>query len=647
MHKTLLENRKLSKKRKQIKKHFNPENVRKKRIKYSSYNNQTGPNKIICYDQDKKTSTSDNTKDRTILKIAGFATVNEFSNMIGASHTNVIRYCMELGVMVTLNQRLDTELLSLVAYEFGYIVEIIGEDIVDYPKEDTSSQGNLYIRDPIVTVMGHVDHGKTTLLDNIRKSNVIERESGGITQHIIASNVEFKKGKSITLIDTPGHEAFTSMRSRISKITDIIIILIDTVDDVLPQTKEAISHAKAASLPMIFALNKIDKPNAQPNKIRKQLANMNILVEEWGGKYQSQEISAKTGSGIEQLLEKVWLEAEILALMANPHKPASGTVIEATLEKGKGYITNILVQEGTIKIGDYVSSGLYHGKVKAIYDDFNKIIHQAGPSKPVHILGLNGVPAAGDKFKVFFYEKGAKKIALKRKQQDREQSFITKKHLTLDEIGRRLTLTNFKEMNIILKGDVDGSVEALTDAIQNISTESTDINIIHKGVGQISASDVMLASVAKAIIIGFNVRSTINARNISEHKKIDIRLYSVIYDAINYIKNHVNIIPSHPSHKISEQVKIIGKAEIRNIYNIKKIYTIAGCMVTYGRIYRHHKIRLLREGIVIHNGELASLKRFKEDVKEVAKGYECGLNIKDYNYIKVGDIIEVYEEIKY
>lgn len=646
MHKTLLENRKLSKKRKQIKKHLKPENVRKKRIKYSDYNNQTGPNKNICYDQDKKTSSSDNTKDRTILNIAEFVTVNEFSNMIGVNPTNVIQYCMELGVMVTLNQRLDTELLLLVAYEFGYIVNIIGEDIYDYPKEETSSQDSLYIRAPIVTVMGHVNHGKTSLLDYIRKSNVIERESGGITQHIVASNVEFKKGKSITFIDTPGHEAFTSMRSRISKITDIIIILIDTVDDVLPQTKEAISHAKAASLPMIFALNKIDKPNAQPNKIRKQLANMNILVEEWGGKYQSQEISAKKGIGIEQLLEKVWLEAEILALMAKTHKPASGTVIEATLEKDKGYITNILVQEGTIKIGDYVSSGLFYGKVKAIFDDFNKIIHQAGPSKPVHILGLNGAPSAGDKFKVFFDEKGAKKMTLKRKQLQREQSFITKKNLTLDEIGRRLTLTNFKEMNIILKGDVDGSVEALTDAIQNISTELISINIIHKGLGQISASDVMRASVAKAIIIGFNVRSTINARNISEHKNIDIRLYSVIYDVINDIKNHVNIIPSHPSHQISEQVKIIGKAEIRHIYNIKKINTIAGCMVTYGRIYRHNKIRLLREGIVIYNGELASLKRFKEDVKEVAKGYECGLNIKDYNYIKVGDLIEVYEEIK-
>lgn len=633
MHKTILKNRKSSKKRKQIKKHFNTENVR---IKYSSYNKLNGPNKSICSDQAKKekTSISDNTKDRTILKIAGLVTVNEFSNMIGVGSNNVIRYCVSLGVMVSLNQRLDPELLSLVAYKFGYIVDIIGED--------PSYQDNLYTRAPIVAVMGHVNHGKTTLLDNIRKSNFIERESGGITQHIRAFNVELKKGKSITFIDTPGHEAFTSLRSRGAKITDIIIIVIDTVDDVMSQTKEAISHAKTASLPMIFALNKIDKPNSQPNKIRKHLANMNILVEEWGGKYQSQEISAKTGTGIEQLLEKVWLEAEILALTANPHSPASGTVIDATLEKGKGYITNILIQEGTIKIGDYVSSGIFHGKVKAIINDFNKIIHQAGPSKPVYLLGLNGAPAAGSKFKVFFYEKGAKKIALKRKQLQREQSIITneKKHLTLDEIGRRLTLTNFKEINIILKVDVNGSVDALTDAIQNISTEIISINIIHKGVGQISASDVLLAIAARAIIIGFNVRSTINARNIYEHKNIDIRLYSVIYDAINDIKNHVNQIPLQ---KRSEQVKIIGKAEIRNIYNIKKIYTIAGCMVTYGRIYRHFKIRLLREGIVIHNGELASLKRFKEDVKEVAKGYECGLNIKDYNIIKVGDIIEVYE----
>lgn len=630
MHKTKLENRKSSKNRKQIKKHLKSENFRRKGIK--SKQNKS-------YDQEEKTN--DNTKDRTVIKIAGFATVNEFSRMTGVSSTSIIKYCMDLGMIVSLNQRLDTELLTLIAYEFGYIIDFIEEDIYSYSKEESTKE-SLLPRAPIVTVMGHVDHGKTSLLDYIRKTNVIKRESGGITQHIGAYKVELKKGKSITFIDTPGHEAFTSMRYRGTKITDIIIIVIDADDDVMPQTKEAISHANAASLPMIFALNKIDKPTAQPDKIRKQLANMNILVEEWGGKYQAQEISAKTGAGVEQLLEKVWLEAELLGpkgLMANTKKTAIGTVIDSTLDKEKGYLTNILVQEGILKIGDYVSSGIYHGKVKAIYDDLNNLIIQAGPAMPVSFLGLDGAPSAGDKFKVFFDEKGAKKIALKRKQLQREQNFITKKHLTLNEIGRRIALTNFNEMNIILKGDVDGSVEALTDSIQNISTEEVSINIIHKGIGQISESDVLLANASNAIIIGFNVKITINARNISEHKNLDIRLYSVIYDVINDMKNLVNRMLSPQE---SKQVKIIGKTEIRNIYD-KKRYTIAGCIVTYGRIFRHLKIRLLREGIVIYKGELASLKRFKEDVKEVAKGYECGLNIKDYNDIKVGDIIEFYE----
>lgn len=644
MHKTFkstFENR--NKKRK--KKHFKVDNVKRKGRKDNSESlkNKNEPRKSMPYDQEKKEKTSTKKdKNNTVIKIAGFATVNEFSSMIGVSSTEVIRYCLSLGIMVTLNQRLDPDLLTLVAYEFGYIVDFIGEDVYDTTKKETSSQENLCHRAPIVTIMGHVDHGKTSLLDYIRKTNIIEKESGGITQHIGAYNVEFKKGKSITFIDTPGHEAFTSMRCRGTKITDIIIIVIDTDDDVMPQTKEAISHAKAASLPMIFALNKIDKPTAQPNKIRKQLANLKILVEEWGGKYQSQEISAKTGVGIEQLLEKVWLEAEILELKANPNKLASGTVIEATLDKEKGYIMNILIQEGTIKIGDYISSGPFYGKVKAIYDEFYQIITQAGPSKAVSILGINGPPSAGDKFKVFLDEKGAKKISSKRKQLQREQNIRTKKHLTLDEIGRRIALTNFKEINIILKGDVDGSVEALTDAIQNISTEVVSINIIHKGIGHISESDVLLSSASNAIIIGFNVSCTIKARTISGQKNIDIRLYSVIYDAINDMKIYVNKMHSP---QINEQV--IGKAEIRNVYIIKKIYTIAGCMVTDGKIYKHLKIRLLREGIVIHKGELASLKRFKEDVKEVAKGYECGLNIKDYNNIKVGDIIEVYEEFKY
>jgi len=604
-------------------KHFNTEILKRKVIKLPAEDSKN--EKSRSYDHKKPS------QEKTVIKIAKYATVNEFSNMIGVSPPQIIRYCMSLGVMATINQRLDPDLLELVAYEFGYIVDFIGKDIYDSTKKDS-----LCSRDPIVTIMGHVDHGKTSLLDYIRKTNFIAKESGGITQHIGAYNVEFKKGKSITFIDTPGHEAFTAMRSRGSKITDIVIIVIDADDNIMPQTKEAISHAKAASIPMIFALNKIDKATAQPDKIRKQLANINLLVEEWGGKYQSQEISAKTGVGIEQLLEKVWFEAEFLELIANPNKPASGTVIEASIDKHKGYITNILIQEGTLKIGDSVSSGAFFGKVKAIYDDLNNLISKAGPSKPVSLLGLNGVPSAGDKFKVFIDEKGAKKIALKRKQLQREQSIRTKKHITLDEIGRRIALTNFKEINIIIKGDVDGSVEALTDAIKNISTEAISINIIHKGVGHISESDVILAKASNAIIIGFNVSTILNARTIYEYRKIDIRLYSVIYDAINDMKNNVMNSPLK-----TEQV--IGKAEIRNIYNIKKLYTIAGCMVINGKINRHLKIRLLREGNIIHNGELASLKRFKDDVKEVAKGYECGLNIKDYNDIKVGDIIEGYE----
>lgn len=611
-----------------------PEIVKKKGIKYNS---EYRKSKKISSDQEKKEKTSTKKyQESPVLKIAGYASVNELSSMIGVSSTNIIRYCMSLGVAITPNQRLDPDLLSLVAYEFGYIVDFIGEEVFDSTKEDGSCKDNLCARAPIVTIMGHVDHGKTSLIDYIRKTNIIERESGGITQHISAYNVELKKGRSITFIDTPGHEAFTAMRSRGTKITDIALIVIAADDDILPQTKEALSHAKAASIPIIFALNKIDKATSQPDKIRKQLANMNFIVEELGGKFQSQEISAKTGVGIEQLLEKVWLEAELLQLMANPNKPATGTVIEASIDKHKGYITNLIVQEGTLKIGDNLSSGPFFGKVKAIYDDFDNLISKAGPSKPVSLLGLNGVPAAGDKFKVFIDEKGAKKIALKRKQLQREQSIRTKKHLTLDEIGRRIALTNFKEINIILKGDVDGSVEALTDAIQNISTEIISINIIYKGVGQISESDVILANASKSIIIGFNVNTTLKARTISEQNNIDIRLYSVIYDAINDMKKHVMNSPI-------ETEQVIGKAEIRNIYNIKKRYTIAGCMVTNGKIYRHLKIRLLRGGIVIHNGVLASLKRFKEDVKEVAKGYECGLNIKDFYDIKVGDIIEGYE----
>lgn len=625
-----LENIKSFKNRKEIKKKFHHKNVIRKETKYSHYNNLSN----------KKSSTNDNiTNVSTVIYITGDSTINDISNMIRVSSTNVIRYCMSLGIIVTLNKCLDSEILTLIAYKFGCIVHITGEDIFFSTKEDLDSKNNKYIRPPIVTVMGHIDHGKTSLLDYIRKTNMMEKESGGITQHIGVYNVEFKNGKSITFIDTPGHEAFASMRSKGTKITDIIIIVIDADADVMPQTKEAINNAIKTSIPIIFALNKVDKATAQPDKIRKQLANMNLLVEEWGGKYQSQEISAKTGVGVEQLIEKVWLEAEMLELMANKFKPASGTVIESSLDKSKGYITNILIQDGFIKIGDFVSSGIFHGKIKAIYNQDKLIIHKAGPAKPVYILGLNGAPTTGDKFKVCCPEKGDKK-KIKRKKNQHEQKGSIKKNITIDDLNNRMTFKKIKEINIILKGDVFGSVEALANAIQNISTKEVSINIINKGIGMISETDVLLASVSNAMIIGFNVKITINARNICENKKVDIRLYSVIYDAINDMKNivYLRLLP-----KLSGQVKIIGKAEVRNTYNIKKTHIIAGCVVTYGKIYRQSKIRLLREGINIHQGELASLKRFKEDIKEAAKGYECGLNIKDYNDIKVGDIIEFIE----
>lgn len=578
--------------------------------------------------------------DRT-LKVTEFITVGELASLMNVSPTEVISACFSLGVMVTMNQRLEADTLLLVADEFGYKIEFSDADLEESAvEEDVDKEEDLLPRAPIVTVMGHVDHGKTSLLDYIRKTNVIAGESGGITQHIGAYNVKLENGQRITFLDTPGHEAFTAMRARGAQITDIAIIVIAADDDVMPQTKEAISHAQAAGVPMIIALNKVDKPNSNPDNIRQQLSAMNILVEEWGGNVQSQEVSAKFGNNMDALLEKVLLQAEMLELKANPNKNAQGVVIEASLDKGRGYISTILVQSGTLKVGDYILAGKNHGKVKAMLDERGKPMEAAGPSIPVTILGLDGAPTAGDKFRVFADEREAKTIATKREQLQREQSIRTKKHLTLDELGRRIALGDFKELNIILKGDVDGSVEALSDQLQRLSTEEISINIIHKGVGQITESDVLLAAASDAIMIGFNVRAGANAKELADKEEIEIRTYSVIYKAIDEVKEAME---GMLSPEIQEQV--IGIVEIRETFKITKVGTIAGCMVLSGKVTRNSKVRLLRDGIVKFDGELESLKRFKDDVKEVTKGYECGLNIKGYNDIEVGDILEVYEEV--
>ena len=579
-------------------------------------------------------------QDRT-LKVTEFITVSELASLMNVSATEVISACFSLGVMVTMNQRLEADTLTLVADEFGYKVEFSDADIDDASlEEEPDAEEDLSKRAPIVTVMGHVDHGKTSLLDYIRKTNVIAGESGGITQHIGAYNVKLDNGEKITFLDTPGHEAFTAMRARGAQVTDIAIIVIAADDDVMPQTKEAIAHAQAAGVPMIIAINKVDKPGANPDNIRQQLSGMNILVEEWGGNVQAQEISAKFGNNVDTLLEKVLIQAELLELKANADRKASGVVIEAALDKGRGYVATMLVQNGTLKIGDYVLAGKNHGKVKAMLDERGKPMQEAGPSIPVTILGLDGAPTAGDKFRVFEDEREAKSIATKREQLQREQTIRTKKHLTLDEIGRRIALGDFKELNIILKGDVDGSVEALSDMLARLSTEEIHINILHKGVGQITESDVLLASASDAIIIGFNVRAGGNAKELADKEEIEIRTYSVIYDAIDEVKEAME---GMLSPEIKEQV--IGNVEIRETFKISKVGTIAGCMVLTGKITRNSKIRLIRDGIVQHTGELESLKRFKDDVKEVTKGYECGLNIKGYNDIEIGDILEVYEEV--
>ncbi len=604
--------------------------------------------KASKYRRDKRETHRQRTEDELqaleegnkILKVTEFVTVGEVATMMDVPITKVIGTCMSLGIMVTMNQRLDAETLAIVADEFGYEVQFITTDLEENIEIVEDSEDDLLPRAPIVTVMGHVDHGKTSLLDYIRKTNVIAGESGGITQHIGAYGVTLESGQKITFLDTPGHEAFTAMRVRGAQVTDIVIIVIAADDDIMPQTKEAISHAQAAGVPMIFAINKIDKPTANPEKIKEKLAGMNLLVEDWGGKFQSHDISSKVGTGIKELLEKVLLEAEMLDLKANPNKPALGTVVEAQLDKGRGYVTTILVQGGTLKVGDYVLAGKNHGKVKAMHDERGKQVKIVGPATPISILGLDGAPTAGDKFNVFEDEREAKQIAAKRTQLMREQSVRTQKHITLDEIGRRIALGQFKELNIILKGDVDGSVEALSDSFAKLSTEEIQVNIIHKGVGAITESDVLLASASDAIIIGFNVRPAGNAKQLADREEIDIRTYSIIYAAIDDLKDAMEGMLSPEMRE-----EITGTAEIRETFKISKVGTIAGCMVIDGKIIRQSKIRLIREGVVVYTGELATLKRFKDDVKEVSKGYDCGIQIKNYNDIEIGDQIECFHEV--
>lgn len=578
--------------------------------------------------------------DSKLIKVTEFVTASEMATMMDVPVTKVISACMSLGMMVTMNQRLDAETLSIVADEFGFEVEFVTADLEESIEREVDRPEDLVTRAPIVTVMGHVDHGKTSLLDYIRKENVIAGESGGITQHIGAYGVELDGGQKMAFLDTPGHEAFTAMRARGAQVTDLAIIVVAADDAIMPQTKEAISHAQAAGVPIVFAINKIDKPTANPEKIKEGLAQMNLLVEDWGGKIQSQDISAKTGEGIKELLEKVLLEAELLELTANPNRRANGTVVEAFLDKGRGYVSTVLVQGGTLKVGDYVLAGQHSGKVRAMQDERGKNVKIAGPSTPVSVLGLDGAPQAGDKFNVFDDEREAKTIATKRMQLQREQSVRTQRHITLDEIGRRIALGDFKELNIILKGDVDGSVEALTDSFQRLSTEEIQVNIIHKAVGPITESDVLLASASDAIIIGFNVRPMGNARQIADKEEIDIRTYSIIYDAINDLKDAMEGMLSPVMKE-----EITGTAEIRETFKISKVGTIAGCMVLTGKILRSAGIRLIREGVVVYTGELSSLKRFKDDVKEVAKGYDCGIQIKNYNDIYENDIIEAFQEV--
>ncbi|HEY9082053.1 MAG TPA: translation initiation factor IF-2 [Vicingaceae bacterium] len=609
-----------------------------------------GKSKSVKHRKDKRLAASEEAqknvereeKEKSIIKITEFVTANELSKLMNVNVNEVIGACMSLGLFVSINQRLDAETISIIAEEFGYSVQFISaSENLDFEQEEEDDPKDLLDRAPIVTVMGHVDHGKTSLLDYVRKANVIAGEAGGITQHIGAYSVTLDNGKRIAFLDTPGHEAFTAMRARGAQVTDIAIIVIAADDNIMPQTKEAINHAQAAGVPIVFAFNKIDKEGANVDRLREELSAMNILVEEWGGKYQTQEISAKFGTNVEELLEKVLLEAEMLELKANPNKKGRGTVIESELDKGKGYVSTLLVQSGTMKVGDVLLAGCYSGKVKAMFNERGTKITEAGPSTPVSLLGLNGAPSAGDKFYVMEDEREARNIAERRLQLVREQGARTNKHITLDEIGRRLAIGDFKELNVIIKGDVDGSIEALSDSLQKLSTDQIEVNIIHKSVGQISESDVMLAAASDAIIIGFQVRPSVNARKIAEQEQIDVRLYSIIYDAIEEIKDAME---GMLAPKFEE--KITGTVEIREIFKISKVGTIAGCMVQEGKIYRTSDIRVIRDGIVVYTGKLGSLKRFKDDVKEVAKGYECGLNIDKFNDIKEGDIVEAYEQVE-
>jgi len=580
-------------------------------------------------------------QESKVLKITEFVTANDLANMMNVPVIKIISTCMSIGIMVSINQRLDAETINIVAEEFGFQTEYVSAEVVEAITEEVDSDDNLEPRAPIVTVMGHVDHGKTSLLDNIRKTNVIAGEAGGITQHIGAYNVKLKSGRRITFLDTPGHEAFTAMRARGAQVTDIAIIIVAADDNVMPQTVEAINHASAAGVPIVFAINKIDKPGANPEKIKEELAGMNYLVESWGGKYQSQDISAKQGIGVDDLLEKVLLEADLLELKANPNKRALGSIIESSLDKGRGYIATVLVQNGTLKQGDIVLAGTFFGRVKAMFNERNQRIEQAAPAEPALILGLNGAPTAGDKFHVLETEQEAREIATKREQLQREQGLRTQKILTLDDIGRRIAIGNFQQLNIIVKGDVDGSIEALSDSLIRLSTPEIQVNVIHKAVGQISESDVTLAAASDAIIIGFQVRPSLAARKSAEKEGVEIRLYSIIYDAIEEVKSAME---GMLSPDIKEE--ITGNAEVREVFKVTKVGTVAGCMVKDGKIKRSNKIRLIRDGIVIYSGELGSLKRFKDDVKEVSSGYECGLNIHNYNDIKVGDVVEAFEEIE-
>jgi len=635
--------------RKPVKSEISEEDVQKQIKETLARLTNKGQKKGAKYRREKRDAFSQRQTEQSqleaqesqIIKITEFVTANDLANMMNVPVVKIISTCMSIGIMVSINQRLDAETINIVAEEFGFKTEYVSAEVVEAITEEKDDEADLVPRPPIITVMGHVDHGKTSLLDNIRKTNVIAGEAGGITQHIGAYNVELPDGRQITFLDTPGHEAFTAMRARGASVTDIAIIIVAADDNVMPQTIEAINHASAANVPIVFAINKIDRPGANPEKIKETLANMNYLVEDWGGKYQSQDISAKQGIGVQELLEKVLLEAELLDLKANPKRKAVGSVIESSLDKGRGYVVTMLVQNGTLKMGDVILAGTHYGRVKAMFNERNQKITEAGPAEPVLILGINGAPQAGDTIHVMETEQEAREIATKREQLQREQGLRTQKLLTLDDIGRRIAIGNFQQLNLIVKGDVDGSVEALSDSFIRLSTEKVQVNVIHKGVGQISESDVILAAASDAIIVGFQVRPSLSARKSAEKEGVDIRLYSIIYDAIEEVKAAME---GMLSPEIKEE--IIANVEIREVFKITKVGTVAGCMVKEGKIKRGNKIRLIRDGIVIFTGELGSLKRFKDDVKEVTQGYECGLNIHNFNDIKVGDIVEAFEEIE-